>query len=117
MDMYAQGQIDSRAAAAAARGREDCEGQVLRCCACCGRAWRKEADGTCVLVSSSVDCDEVPRVAGKVRAELRDCGYICAPAPGPTRPRRARWRFLKDCGMLKRSWWWWKWSVERWGEC
>lgn len=49
---------------------------------CLLRAWRKEADGTCVLVSSSVDCDEVPRVAGKVRAELRDCGYICAPAPG-----------------------------------
>lgn len=46
---------------------------------CLLRAWRVNDDGACVLVSHSVTCDEVPKVAGKVRAELRDCGYLVKP--------------------------------------
>jgi len=43
------------------------------------RAWKEYDDGTVVLVAHSVDDKDVPKVAGKVRAELRDCGYVIRP--------------------------------------
>mmetsp|Transcript_24146 Transcript_24146/g.59548 ORF Transcript_24146/g.59548 Transcript_24146/m.59548 type:complete len:271 (-) Transcript_24146:460-1272(-) len=49
---------------------------------CLLRAWREYDDGTCVLVSHSIDDEDVPKVAGKVRAELRDCAYVVKPREG-----------------------------------
>ena len=43
---------------------------------CLLRAWQMCPDGSTVLVADSVDCDDVPRVAGKVRAECHDCAYM-----------------------------------------
>jgi len=43
---------------------------------CLLRAWQTRPDGSTVLVSNSVECDDVPRVAGKVRAECHDCAYM-----------------------------------------
>jgi len=46
---------------------------------CLLRAWQMCPDGSTVLVADSVDCDDVPRVAGKVRAECHDCAYMVTP--------------------------------------
>uniref|UniRef100_A0A6U4ZSU2 START domain-containing protein n=1 Tax=Hemiselmis andersenii TaxID=464988 RepID=A0A6U4ZSU2_HEMAN len=43
------------------------------------RAWKEYDDGTVMLVAHSVEDKDVPKVAGKVRAELRDCGYVIRP--------------------------------------
>jgi len=47
---------------------------------CLLRAWQGRPDGSTVLVSHSIECDDVPRVAGKVRAECQDCVYVVTPA-------------------------------------
>jgi hypothetical protein len=47
---------------------------------CLLRAWQERPDGSTVLVSHSIECDDVPRVAGKVRAECQDCVYVVTPA-------------------------------------
>lgn len=49
---------------------------------CLLRAWQQRADGTTVLVSTSIDVDDVPKVTGKVRAECRDCAYFVTPVEG-----------------------------------
>jgi len=46
---------------------------------CLLRAWRRLEDGSVILVANSIDTPDVARVAGKVRAECHDCGYIITP--------------------------------------
>jgi len=67
---------------------------------CLLRAWRVNGDGSCVLVSHSVECDDVPKVAGKVRAELRDCGYLIKPVkpnPDPSPSETLRCHLTRVC--------------------
>jgi hypothetical protein len=47
---------------------------------CLLRAWHECPDGSTLLVARSIECDDVPRVAGKVRAECHDCAYMVTPA-------------------------------------
>ena len=47
---------------------------------CLLRSWQQTADGSTVLVAHSIECEDVPRVAGKVRAECHDCAYMVSPA-------------------------------------
>lgn len=47
---------------------------------CLLRAWQQRPDGSTILVSRSIDTGDVPRVAGKVRAECHDCAYMVSPA-------------------------------------
>ena len=47
---------------------------------CLLRAWQERPDGSTLLVSHSIECEDVPRVAGKVRAECQDCAYVVTPA-------------------------------------
>jgi len=47
---------------------------------CLLRAWQQRPDGSTILVSHSIDTGDVPRVAGKVRAECHDCAYMVSPA-------------------------------------
>lgn len=47
---------------------------------CLLRAWQERPDGSTILVSHSIDTADVPRVAGKVRAECHDCAYMVTPA-------------------------------------
>ena len=47
---------------------------------CLLRAWQERPDGSTVLVAHSIECEDVPRVAGKVRAECQDCAYVVTPA-------------------------------------
>jgi len=46
---------------------------------CLLRAWQERSDGSIVLVATSIESDDVPRVAGKVRAECHDCAYMVTP--------------------------------------
>lgn len=47
---------------------------------CLLRAWGEEADGSCWLISESVQNQEIPEKTGYVRATLRESGYWMTPA-------------------------------------
>jgi len=49
---------------------------------CLLRAWGKDEDGACWLVAESCEDDSVPPDSECVRAELRECGYMCVPVSG-----------------------------------
>mmetsp|Transcript_29455 Transcript_29455/g.94478 ORF Transcript_29455/g.94478 Transcript_29455/m.94478 type:complete len:252 (-) Transcript_29455:31-786(-) len=46
---------------------------------CLLRGWLQNPDGSAILVAHSIECGDVPKVAGKVRAECHDCAYMITP--------------------------------------
>lgn len=48
---------------------------------CLLRAWGQNDDGTCWLVAESCEDEAVPEDRNCVRAQLRECGYMCTPVP------------------------------------